>query len=229
MSKQIFKGELLTERKVVNSILRFHALASLDETIEGLDWYQSAHNYCKELAARYNVSVSQVAGIISAFSPQCGWQENKRFALSFLINPNKVTRNEMQTTKARKILTLTSEADIYRSLSLNDAAWKTKAFFLNMLNPTVLTDVTIDRHAIAICIQHPNKTAALSDTYSKMTVTQYRFFERCYIAAAVKVGLLPQQLQAITWTVYRRIRDLRTYDDAKSWQPFDDGTNDLPF
>lgn len=229
MSKQKFKGEILTERKVINSIIRFHKLASIEETIEGLDWYQSAHDYCKELAARFNVSVSQVAGIIAAFSPQCGWQENKRFALSFLISPNKIIKCQVQTDKARKILTLHSEADIYRALSLNDAAWKTKAFFLNMLNPTVLTDVTIDRHAIAVCIQHPSNTFALSEAYGKLTVAQYRFFEACYIKAAVQIGILPQQLQAITWTVYRRVRDLRTYDDAKGWQPFDDGTNDLPF
>src|SRR5688572_23713109 len=122
--KQKFKGEILTQRKVVNSILRFHALASIDEQIEGLDWYDNAHAYCKELAARFKVSVSQVAGIIAAFSPQCGWQENKRFALSFLISPNKIIKCQVQTDKARKILTLQSEADIYRALSLNNAAWK---------------------------------------------------------------------------------------------------------
>jgi len=227
--KQKFKGDILTERKVINSIIRFHSLASIEETIEGLDWYQQAHDYCRELAARFNVSVSQVAGIIAAFSPQCGWQENKRFALSFLISPNKIIKCQVQTDKARKILTLQSEADIYRALSLNDAAWKTKAFFLNMLNPTVLTDVTIDRHAIAVCIQHPSNTFALSEAYGKLTVAQYRFFEACYVKAAVQLGILPQQLQAITWTTYRRIRDLRTYDDAKGWQPFDDGSNDLPF
>lgn len=226
--KQRFKGEILTERKVVNSILRYYAMASIEEQREGLTWYQIAHDYCKELAVRFNISISQVAGIVAAFSPQTGWQENKRFALSFLISPNKVIKNEIQTAKARKILTLKSESDIYRALSLNEAAWKTKAFFLNILNPTILTDVTIDRHAIATCIQHPNKTFALSDSYGKLTVTQYRFFEHCYIQAAVQIGILPQQLQAIVWTVYRRQRDLRTYDDAKGWQPFDN-SDENPF
>lgn len=226
--QQKFKGALLTQKRVTNSILRFFAQATIEEQKEGLNWYNEAHIYCQELAARFNVSVSQVAGIIAAFSPQTGWQENKRFALSFLINPNKVIKNEVQTGKARRILQLTSEADIYAALSLNDAAWKTKAFFLNMLNPTVLTDVTIDRHAIAVCIQRPEKTEALSDSYGKLTVKQYRFFEKCYIAAAVELGILPHQLQAIAWTVYRRFRDLRTYDDAKGWQPFDT-SDDLPF
>lgn len=227
--KQQFKREILTERKVINSILRFHSLASIAELNEGMQWYQKAYDYCKELAERFNISTSQVAGIIAAFSPQTGWQENKRFALSFLLSPTKTVKNEVQTSKAKKILTLTSDADIYRALSLNDAAWKTKAFFLNILNPTILTDVTIDRHAIAICIQHPTHTFALSEVYGKLTVAQYRFFESCYIKAAVKLGILPQQLQAITWVTYRRIRDLRTYDNAMAWQPFDDGADNLPF
>lgn len=227
--KQKFKGELLTEKKVINSIIRFYSLASIDETKEGMNWYNDANLYCRELTARFNVTISQVAGIIAAFSPQCGWQENKRFALSFLISPNKIVKNEMQTRKAKTILKLQSEADIYNALSINDAAWKTKAFFLNMLNPTVLTDVTIDRHAIAVCIQHPNNTFALSQAYGDLTVNQYRFFEACYVKAAVSLGLLPQQLQAITWTVYRRIRTLRQYDNAKGWQPFDNGSDEMPF
>lgn len=227
--KQKFKGELLTEKKVINSIIRFHSLATIEETKEGLEWYNDANQYCRELAARFNVTISQVAGIIAAFSPQCGWQENKRFALSFLISPNKIIKNEVQTRKAKKILRLRSESDIYNALSLNDAAWKTKAFFLNILNPIVLTDVTIDRHAIAVCIQHPTKTFALSEAYSKLTVSQYRFFEACYVKAAVSLKLLPQQLQAITWTTYRRLRDLRQYDNAKGWQPFDNGSDEMPF
>lgn len=227
--KQRFKHTLLTEKKVINSIIRFYKLATLEETKEGLTWYDDAFNYCKDLAARFNISISQVAGIIAAFSPQTGWQENKRFVLSFLISPNKIVKSEVQTDKAKKILTLKSESDIYHALSINDAAWKTKAFFLNIANPTVLTDVTIDRHAIAVCIQHPTKTSALNESYSKMTLAQYRFFEACYVKAAVKLGILPQQLQAITWTVYRRLRELRQYDNAKGWQPFDTGSNDLPF
>jgi len=227
--KQRFKRQTLTEKKVINSILRFYTLATIAETNEGVQWYNEANKYCRELATRFNITISQVAGIIAAFSPQCGWQENKRFALSFLINSTKVMGNEVRTSKAQKILTLTSEADIYNALSINNEAWKTKAFFLNILNPDLITDVTIDRHAIAICIQSTNSTKSLSNNYGKLTVIQYRFFEKCYAKAALQLDILPQQLQAIVWTVYRRLRELRLHNDAKGWQPFDTDGNENPF
>jgi hypothetical protein len=227
--KQTFKHTKLTERKVINSILRFNSLATLAEQREGMNWYNDANNYCRELAARFNVSVSQVAGIIAAFSPQCGWLENKRFALSFLMQPNKVVKTQIQTQKAQAILKLHADSDIFNALSIAGAAWKTKAFFLNIVNPNILTDVTIDRHAIAVCIQQPSKTEALSEAYGKLTLKQYRFFESCYIKASLELDIHPHQLQAITWTVYRRLRELRQYDNAQGWQPIEGGTEDLPF
>lgn len=226
--KQKFKGDVLTERKAVNSILRFFNMATANEVKEGLRWYAEANTYCRELAARFNIPVQVVAGIIAAYSPQTGWQENKRYTLSFLLNPKQRQKSLVQDMKARKIAGLICENEIYSALSVNDAAWKTKAFFLNILNPDVVTSVTIDRHAIAIAIQHPDKTEALSDDYGKLTKKQYEFFERAYVKAALELDMLPQQLQAITWTVYRRLRALRQYDDLKGWQPFDNSSEN-PF
>lgn len=228
--KQKFKGDTITIRKAVNSILRFFNAANVAEIKEGLNWYAEANSYAKELSSRYGLPLQVVAGIIAAYSPQTGWQENKRYTVGFLINPKARHKSLVQDVKARKIATLTSENDIYHALSVNDAAWKTKAFFLNILNPDIVTSVTIDRHAIAVSIQHPDKTEALSDAYGKLTKKQYDFFQLAYVQAAKELDILPQQLQAITWTVYRRLRSLRQYDDSlKQWQPFDNGTDENPF
>lgn len=218
--KQRFKNISLTERKCVNAIVRFYELATPSETAEGLAWYTIANDYCKELAGRFNISIQQAAGLIAVFSPQAGWAENKRYALSFLINPKNILRSKVQVIKARRIMKLTSEADIYAAQSVNDAAYKTKSFFLNILNPDVATDVTVDRHAIAICIQSPDNTSALGNDWAKPTKLQYEFFQRCYIKAAAKLDIFPHQLQAITWLVYRRLRDLREHSDSNQWTPF---------
>lgn len=225
--KQKFKGTELTLKRAVNSILRFFHAANVSEVREGLNWYENANQYAKELSSRYNVPLQVIAGIIAAYSPQTGWQENKRYTVSFLINPKGRHKSLVQDIKARKIVTLTSENDIYNALSINDAAWKTKAFFLNILNPDIVTSVTIDRHAIAIAIQNPDKVQSLSDDYGKLTKKQYEFFERAYVEAARQLDILPQQLQAITWTVYRRLRELRQYNDSlKHWQPFDSASDE---
>ena len=219
--KQKFKGELLTQKKCINSILRFYSQASITEIKEGLQWYNDANLYCRELATRFDISLSQAAGIIAAFSPQTGWAENKRFALSFLYNKKQRIKSLVQTNKALKILQLTSEADIHNALALGDKAFKTKAFFLNMLNPDVQTSCTVDRHAIACCIQHPDNVHALSNKYGKLTAKQYNFFKQAYITAAHELGILPHQLQAITWLTYRRIRELKEHTEDKQWQPFE--------
>jgi hypothetical protein len=218
--EQRFKHGKLTERKCINSIVRFYELATHSELREGMEWYTQANDYCKELAGRFGISLQQSAGIIAAFSPQAGWIENKRYAVSFLINPKNRLRSLVQDKKAKKILRLKGEDEIYHALAITDAAYKTKSFFLNILNPDVALGCTIDRHAIAVCIQSPDNVFALDKSYTKPTRVQYNFFQTCYCKAALKLDILPQQLQAITWIVYRRLRDLRTHDESNHWKPF---------
>lgn len=223
--EQKFKKETLTERKCINAIIRFYSLANPNELKEGLNWYNEANQYCRELASRFNLTLQQVAGIIAAFSPQAGWTENKRYAVSFLINPKNRLRSLTQDIKARKILKLKSEADIYNSLSVVDRAFKTKSFYLNILNPDIATDVTIDRHAVAVCIQSIDNVYAVGKF--DPTKPQYDFFQSCYIKAASQLDILPHQLQAITWIVYRRMRELKEHSDSNHWKPFT--TDETPF
>jgi hypothetical protein len=219
VKKQVFKGKTLTPIKCINSIIRFYSLASSKELSESLSWYNVANEYCRELADRFDISIQQSAGIISVFSPQAGWTENKRYAVSFLINPKLRLRSLVQEIKAKKILRLSSEADIYNAQSVKGGkAFKTKSFFLNLLNPDIATNVTIDRHAIAICLQTPDNTHALN--VKDLTKAQYDFFQECYIKAASKLDILPHQLQAITWLIYRRLRELKQHSDSNHWKPF---------
>lgn len=218
---QKFKNETLTAKKCINSIIRFFNVARANEIKEGMDWYNEANRYCRELGERFNISLSQSAGIIAAYSPQTNWTDNKRYAVTFLINPRNRIKSLVQDIKARNILTLDSEDKIFHSLSVRGAAFKTKSFFLNMLNPDIPTNVTIDRHAIAVCLQKPDKVQALPETYgANVTKKQYDFLQSCYIQAAKELDVLPHQLQAITWLVYRRLRELPEHNETKHWQPF---------
>lgn len=217
--KQVFKGAELTRKVCVNAIVRFYEQASVSELQDGMNWYKEANVYARELAARFNITLPQSAGILAAFSPQASWIDNKRYAVSFLLNNYFTLRTQVQCDKARNILTLDSEDKIYHALATGDAAYKTKSFYLNILNPDLVTSCTIDRHAIAICLQRPNNVYALDASYSKLTKAQYLFFVDCYTLAAHKLGILPQQLQAITWVTYRRIRSLKADDNAGEWTP----------
>lgn len=222
--KQKFKYSILTDKKCINSIIKFYQQATITEIKDGLNWYNEAHQYCKELAQRFNITVQQTAGIIAAFSPQAGWVENKRYAITFLLSPEIQLRSLTQQIKATNILKLKSETDIYTSLSTCGEAWKTKAFFVNILNPDLPTGVTIDRHAIAVCLQKPDNVYALNKQQGKLSVAQYNFFQECYIKAATILNILPHELQAITWITYRRLRELRDHETNTEWKPFETET-----
>lgn len=217
---QRYKHKKLHLAKLVKNILSFYELATIPEIFEGMAWYNDANTYAKELATRFNISISQVTGIIAAFSPQTTWQDNKRYAVSFLLQPNNSLRSKVSNDKAKAILQLNNEADIYEALSITNKAFKTKAFFKNILNPDINTGVTIDRHAIAGCIQKTNDVYALDENHAKLTKAQYEFFELAYTQAAQQANILPQQMQAIVWVVYRRLRALKAHEILNEHTPF---------
>ena len=220
-STQKFKGKSLKLNKLVKNILSFYQLATLAENNEGMIWYNEANTYARELALRFNISVSQVVGIIAAFSPKAGWLENKRYVVTFLLHPNSVLRSKVTIDKAKVILTLNNESAIYEALSIANKAYKTKAFFNNMLNPDIHTNVTIDRHAIAACIQKTDNVFSLDENITaNLTSAQYKFFETAYTEAAKQSNILPQQMQAIIWTVYRRLRDLKAHETTAEFEAF---------
>src|SRR6478609_970868 len=206
--KQLFKSEVLSLRRCKNSIGRFYALATPEEIEEGLQWYKEAHFYTLNMASIYSRTQEQVTGVLAAFSPQTDWLINKDFTERYLSNPKARISSRDKHIKADNILKLNCSKAIHDALAFRDKAFKTKAFYMNILYPTKETTVTIDRHAIACCIQHPTNTHALSDAFGKLTKAQYEFFVEAYKQVAYQKGLLPHQLQAITWTVYRRVRSL---------------------
>ena len=199
-----------TKQRIVKNILSFYSLASLQELKDGREWYTEANEFAKQLANRFNITIQQVAGVIAATSPQTAWDVNKTFAVSFLLRPAKFSKKSAcQLEKCKAILKTTDEGEIYNLQG--EGAHKTKRFYLNILHPE-LNFVTVDRHAWAICVQDPANVFA--PERCKVTKLQYEFLEQCYIEAANQVGLRPSELQAVTWLVYRRLRDLRDHEDV---------------
>lgn len=75
------------------------------ETRDGLLWYYRAHEFCKELSARFDLSLAVVCGIMSALSPGTNWERNK-LETTNLIRGRKTgfTTYRRNVVKARAIL-----------------------------------------------------------------------------------------------------------------------------
>lgn len=206
--KQVFKHQQYTLTGCINRIKHYYSLATNTEVNEGFKWYADAQQFARELSEKYNTPFIQVCGIIAALSPQITWEQNKVLAVTFLRTNNVKNTAKVRVYKCRAIKETINESDILEILSPNGNFLKTRKFFINIYDFNRVEAVTIDRHAIGVATQAHNKTDSIQENDRRMTVKQYQFFETAYIRAAQILGLTPNQLQAVTWVTYRRLREL---------------------
>lgn len=197
--KQKFKGKTLYTKTVVRRIIEVYNKAT-----DKKDWYQEANNFTFTLSYKIwdknpetqKKAHAKVCGIIAAFSPLKSWNQNMLIAKLF-VETGQMKHTKTMGDKAKEILDSDGEVDTISEI-LNGN--KITSFFLNILNPSNSQAVTIDRHAISIALGY-----SITDNF-QMTEKQYEFFSNCYRIASQKAGILPLQMQAITWTKWREMK-----------------------
>lgn len=164
----------------------------------GLNWYNEANGFCIELSAKYGLSLSQVCAVVSALSPACNWEQNKRDTIGLIETVKGLRKYKHKfgtyganVLKARRILS--GELLPENAFSLKTGA-KTFNFYHNLLEPDNVNWVTIDRHAYTIATGEP---------YKALTKNQYSKIADYYKETARKLSLIPCQLQAVLWVDYR--------------------------
>ena len=193
-------------RKFECNILRVYNDARPEEREAGLHWYLNANRAAAGIAERYGITVEQSAGVIAALSPGlewglnishadqliAAWREGKQIPLVGTYGWNNIR-------KAQRILEGENPAEVLNSRT----GPKTHAFYHCIARPDRSQHVTIDRHAA--CLAHYE----LFDRKKRSSVSihQYAFYAWHYKRIAERLGLRPHQLQAITWTVWKRILD----------------------
>jgi hypothetical protein len=168
------------------------------DVINGMTWYDQARREAHRLADKYDVDFCRVAAIISALSPANYWQQNLKDSENVLIEYRTGLRAKVATYNQNRLKAL-------RILESNDAplsfftALKTRAFYLNIVNPSS-EDVVIDRHMAKIL---------LGWTLDKSWInkTQYRKAAKIVKNLAYKLGFKPYELQAILWCTIKRVNN----------------------
>ena len=178
----------------VKNILAIYGQASEDEIQGGLSWYADAHNFAREQAEKHGLSIEIVAGIVSALSPGTDWERNKADAMQVLAGNESHGFGSYghNVRKAFEIRAVGQQERVEKYFPAD----KTFNFYHNIVNPAAAKYVTIDRHALSV---------GIGATRADKTVTkvEYRELARHYNLAAKKLGILPQQVQAVTWVVWR--------------------------
>ena len=62
--------------KNVNNINAIYSLSTIQEKIDGANWYESAHKIALNLADNYGLTLQTAAGVIAALSPRNKWTRN---------------------------------------------------------------------------------------------------------------------------------------------------------
>jgi hypothetical protein len=177
------------------------------ETINGADWYPTANNAALIMAERYSVSLKIAAGVIAALSPNNRWERNLTDADSMIRaysigGHNAADSIKVGTYNANKIkaLSILSGDDCLQILG----GLKVRAFYDCIVGGD---SVCIDGHAYAIwkgaripTTQTPKITPKIYDSI----VADYRQAARV-INLILKANYSAAQIQAITWTTWRRM------------------------
>ena len=199
MTKQ---ATLVDHERMIYNIISVYRDADETQHAEGLLWYSDAQKAAHNIAVKYDVPVYLVVAVIAALSPNNKWSRNIVNADALigafirgdgLLSVKVSTYNKMKQ-KAWDILAARPDYDGAKAMLKGQ---KITSFFCDIMGEF---NVTIDGHARNIAY---GERVGLTDDRSNIGVREYRALQAAYQEAARRVGLMPYQLQAITWRVWR--------------------------
>ena len=196
------QATLIDHEKMIHNIVS--VLRDSDETqhAEGLLWYPNAQKAAHDIAVKYDIAVYLVVAVIAALSPNNKWSRNVTNADALIgafirgdgIDSVKVSTYHKMKAKAWDILAARPDYDGAKAMLKGQ---KITSFFMDIMGEF---NVTIDGHARNIAY---GERVGLTDDRTNIGVREYRALQAAYEEAARRVGLMPYQLQAITWRVWR--------------------------
>ena len=199
MTKQ---ATLVDHERMIYNITSVYRDADATQYNEGLVWYDDAQKTAYRIALKYDVPVYIVAAVIAALSPNNKWSRNVTNADALigafisgdgLLSVKVSTYNKMKQ-KAWDIL---AARPSYNGAKAMLKGQKITSFFCDIMGEF---NVTIDGHARNIAY---GERIGLTDDRTNIGKKEYRALQAAYEAAAERLGLMPYQLQAITWRVWR--------------------------
>lgn len=178
-------------------VWREHTLSELDE---GLHWYEDAFAFALTLDPEHP---ERAAGVIAALSPMKDWRNNCILAARAYERGYASGALSANVAKADAIL---SGADPLEVLGGN----KVRNFYRSIVNPYDPDAVCIDRHAFDISVgrvtNDPTRRALARAGVYEAFAAAYKRAAR--IISKDGYDVVPAQVQAVTWGVWRRKKGL---------------------
>jgi len=193
---------LIDHERMIHNIVSVYRDADETQHAEGLLWYSDAQKAAHNIAVKYDIAVYIVVAVIAALSPNNKWSRNIVNADALIgafirgdgLLSVKVSTYHAMKRKAWDILAARPDYDGAKAMLKGQ---KITSFFMDIMGEF---NVTIDGHARNIAY---GERVGLTDDRTNIGVREYRALQAAYEEAARRVGLMPYQLQAITWRVWR--------------------------
>ena len=193
---------LVDHERMIANIVACYKTADDDQRAGGMAWYSKAQCAAYDIAAKYDIAVYLVVAVIAALSPNNKWARNLVNADALIgaflrgdgIDSVKVSTYHKMKQKAWDILAARPDYDTAKTMLKGQ---KITSFFCDIMGEF---NVTIDGHARNIAYA---EKVGLTDDRTNIGKLEYRALQAAYEEAARQLGLMPYQLQAITWRVWR--------------------------
>jgi len=198
---------------LVKNIIAMRLKATPHDIRHGVEWYATAQRNCLDIAESHDMPLRVVVGVVAALSPNNKWSRNIANANDLIgafmngdaMESVKVSTYNTMKLKAWCILeAMPSEHDTIKAM-LNGQ--KIVAFYECIMDQD---SCCIDGHARNIAY---NERIGLTDDRTNIGKREYRELVKAYIEAARRCSVVdngkrrrmkPYELQAITWTVWRK-------------------------
>ena len=191
------------------NILAIWKLASPQEKVEGARWYLDAQRDAETIAINNDVPVITVVGVIAALSPNNKWSRNVENAATLVaafmngddIESFKVSCYGAMKRKAWSLMVdmLDDKADILARLNGRKIMNFARCIWGDA------ESVCIDGHARNIGY---GERVGLTDSRTNIGVREYAGLTESYVVAAEIAGVPGYVMQAVTWTVWRRLHGI---------------------
>lgn len=178
----------VTFKTVVRRILKQWDQATPIIVGQGHDWYSTAHEIAVDLAHQAGITIECSAAVLAHLSPRTTWQRNVMGAYAVVLKGDARTLMPANVERAR--LAMAAEHPL---TTLNGP--KTSRFARNIMGDYF--PVTVDVWAA--------KIAGVSEKQLGRKGV-YEAVEAAYQVAALKRGVDPAIMQAVTWIVARNGR-----------------------
>lgn len=187
------------------NILRVYHQATADEMASGLTFYRSANEDADRIAEETGLGTAQVAGVIAAMSPGMLWERNVEAAERVIRRESLQGLGVRWFANVRKARKIARGHDVMTTLKGN----KTRAFATCIAQPESAMTVCIDFHAHSIWAGKRITSAEAPPINDRL----YNRVSADYVAVARDCGILPLQMQAICWIVWRRLNRITKIGD----------------